>query len=133
MTRAGQREVVVCALADLPPGERREAEGAAGHGVTVFNVGGELHALLNHCPHRGGPLCRGRVGPLARSTRVGFWTFEREGEILRCPYHNWEFDLKTGRALYDDRLRARRYPVTVRGGQVTIHLSRPNRRFPAPK
>ena len=106
----------------MPPGERCEVRGALGYGVTVFNVGGELYALLNHCPHRGGPLCRGRIRPHPVSDQVGYWEFEREGEILRCPFHNWEFDITTGEALYDERVRARTFPVEVRDGQVVVRV-----------
>ena len=122
MTAATSDEVVVCALADLSPGERCEARGALAYGVTVFNVGGDLYALLNHCPHRGGPLCRGRLRPHPVSEQVGHWDFERESEILRCPFHNWEFDIRTGRALYDERVRARMFPVEVRDGQVVVRV-----------
>ena len=122
MTDATSDEVVVCDLVDLPPGERCEARGALTYGVTVFNLDGDLYALLNHCPHRGGPLCRGRLRPHPVSDRVGHWDFEREGEILRCPFHNWEFDLRTGRALYDERVRARMFPVEVRDGQVVVRI-----------
>ena len=122
MTAANSDEVVVCAVAELPPGERCEVRGALGYGVTAFNVGGELYGLLNHCPHRGGPLCRGRIRPHPVSDQVGYWEFEREGEILRCPFHNWEFDITTGQALYDERVRARTFPVEVRDGQVVVRV-----------
>ena len=122
MTAASSDEVVVCALADLAPGERCEARGALTYGVTVFNLDGDLYALLNHCPHRGGPLCRGRMRPHPVSDQVGRWDFEREGEILRCPFHNWEFDIRTGRALYDERVRARMFPVEVRDGNVVVRV-----------
>jgi len=56
------------------------------------------------------------------SDQVGYWEFEREGEILRCPFHNWEFDITTGEALYDKRVRARTFPVEVRDGQVVVRV-----------
>ena len=115
-------EIVACSVEELPPGTRHEVLGAAKYGITVFNIAGEFYALLNFCPHKGGPLCRGRVLPHAISNEAGHWKFEREGEIIKCPYHNWEFDIKPGKALYADRLRARRFPVEVRDGQIVVRI-----------
>ena len=42
-------------------------------------------------------------------------SYTREGEILKCPWHQWEFDIKTGQALYDPKLRVRAYRVEVEG------------------
>ena len=122
-------ELVVCDAAQLSPGGRIEISGAARFGVTVFNVDGELYALLNRCPHMGGPLCRGRIRPRVSSEAVGRWTFDREGEVLKCPFHNWEFDIATGQALHDSRLRARRYPVEVRDGKLVVQLRKKDRKL----
>ena len=119
--RRGPREVVVCKLDELPPGERREIDVGGRHAVCVFNVAGELVALRNLCPHRGGALTRGFVGPLVTADAPGGFRYEREGEILHCPTHQWEFDLKTGCALHDPRLCAKTYRVSVRGDQVILH------------
>ena len=115
--------VVVCALDELKPGQRREVQLGGADGVTVFNVGGQLYALRNLCPHKGGPLCRGRLRPHVASPGVGQWVFERENEIIKCPYHNWEFDITTGRALYDSRLRVKTYRVEVVHEQVVLRTS----------
>lgn len=122
-------ELVVCDAAHLSPGGRVEISGAAHFGITVFNVGGKFHALLNRCPHMGGPLCRGRIRPRVFSEAVGRWTFDREGEVLKCPFHNWEFDIATGQALHDSRLRARRYPVEVRDGKLVVQLRKKDRKL----
>ncbi len=47
---------------------------------------------------------------------------EREGEILKCPWHQWEFDIRTGRALYDETLRVRTYDVRIEGDEVVLKL-----------
>lgn len=115
-------EIAVCKLRDLPPGERREVDTGGRHAVCVFNVAGELVALRNLCPHRGGALTRGFVGPLVTAAAPGRFRYEREGEILHCPTHQWEFDLKTGCALHEPRLCAKTYRVSVRGDQVILHV-----------
>ena len=56
-----ERRRVACAVRDVPPGERRIVE-IEGRSIGVFNVDGRFYALHNGCPHKGGPLCEGRVG-----------------------------------------------------------------------
>ena len=88
----------------------------------VFNLGGDLHAIRNKCPHKGGPLGRGRVRPRVGSSGVSEWTYVREGEVIKCPYHQWEFDIRTGQALDDARLRAKTYRVAVEDGQIVLYM-----------
>jgi 3-phenylpropionate/trans-cinnamate dioxygenase ferredoxin subunit len=48
---------------------------------------------------------------------------EREGEILVCPWHGWEFDLATGCSLLDpERVRVRAYPARLEGGRVLVDM-----------
>ena len=56
------------------------------------------------------------------SSQRGCYQWVREGEILRCPWHGWEFELVTGRALRDDRLRVLTYPVSVEDQQLFVEL-----------
>jgi 3-phenylpropionate/trans-cinnamate dioxygenase ferredoxin subunit len=78
--------------------------------------------LRNVCPHRGGPLCDGRLRPHVVAGRVGQIAFEREGEILKCPWHQWEFDLRTGLSLYGPRIQVQSYPVSVDDGLLVLHF-----------
>ena len=104
---------VVARVRDIPPGERLIAD-VAGRSIGVFNVDGRFYALRNSCPHQGGPLCLGRTVGLVTAERPGEITYTREGEILRCPWHGWEFDLATGRSVFDpNRTRVKSYPVEV--------------------
>ncbi len=107
---------VVATVDEIPPGECKIVE-VAGRSVGVFNVGGEFFALRNRCPHQGGPLCLGPLGGFVSSTGPGHYTYSRQGEILRCPWHGWEFDIRTGQSWFDPtRVRVRRYDVTVEPG-----------------
>ena len=95
------------------------------HTVGVLNVGGRYFAFLNRCPHAGAPLCVGRVTGLVEANGPGFdisWT--RDGEILRCPWHAWEFELATGRSVSNPRIRATTYPVVVEQDEILIEISR---------
>jgi len=109
----------VCTVEELPPGERRIVE-LDGRSIGVFNVGGRFYALHNGCPHKGGALCAGPITGTVLDGR-GF-AYGREGEIVRCASHGWEFEIATGRALADPRVRARTYPVTVEDGRVVVTL-----------
>lgn len=112
---------VLCRVDELPPGKRKIFR-VEGRGIGVFNVGGTFYAVRNVCPHKGGPLCRGRLRPHVVSPAVTEIAFEREGEILKCPWHQWEFDLRTGWSLYAPRMRVKKYPVVVEAGQVVLVL-----------
>ena len=104
---------IVAMLNEIPPGERKIVE-IASRSIGVFNVGGEFFALRNRCPHQGGPLCQGRLSGLFQSPAPGQYEYTRPGEMLRCPWHGWEFEVKTGQSWFDPaRLHVRRYPVSV--------------------
>ena len=105
----------VARVSELPPGERKIVE-VEGRSIGVFNVGGSFHALRNVCPHQGAPLCLGSLGGTALESAPGEYAWGREGEILRCPWHGWEFDVRTGRSVFNPhRTRVKRYEVSVGG------------------
>lgn len=113
------RQVVpVARVGEIPPGGRKIVE-AGGRSIGIFNVGGTIVAVLNVCPHELAPVCLGRTTGTALPSPPGEWRWGREGEILACPWHGWEFDLLTGKALVDKR-RLRRYPVTVEEDTIFI-------------
>jgi nitrite reductase/ring-hydroxylating ferredoxin subunit len=109
---------VVAAARDIPPGSRKLVT-VKGRPIAVFNLGGEFFGVLNRCPHQGGPLAEGVLGGLVESSEPGQYRFSRAGEILRCPWHGWEFDIRTGQSWCDpDTVRARSYAVTVEPGET---------------
>lgn len=104
---------VVATVDEIPPGERKIVE-IAGRSIGVFNLDGEFFALRNRCPHQGGELCRGRLVGMVSSSGPGEYAYSREGELLRCPWHGWEFDVRTGQSWVDPRrVRVRRYEVAI--------------------
>jgi nitrite reductase (NADH) small subunit len=118
---AGGRRHVVCHASEIPVGGRRIVE-LDGRSVGVFNVAGRFYALHNGCPHKGGPLCEGRVCGTTLPTDDHAFRYGREGEIVRCAWHGWEFEIATGRALADPRVRARTYAVIVEDARVVVTL-----------
>lgn len=104
---------VVGRVGELPLGERKIVE-AEGRSIGVFNVGGRFYALRNSCPHQAAPLCLGSIKGMATPGKPGEYVWTREGEILRCPWHGWEFDIITGRSIFNPhKMRVRSYEVSV--------------------
>ncbi|HWK13915.1 MAG TPA: Rieske 2Fe-2S domain-containing protein [Rhizobiaceae bacterium] len=92
-----------------------------GRDIGIFNVGGEFYALLNRCPHQMAELCRGRVTHLVKAPRAGEVEVTREGEFIKCPWHGWEFDIRTGQSYCDpNSIFVRQYGVTVEPGEELV-------------
>jgi nitrite reductase/ring-hydroxylating ferredoxin subunit len=107
---------VVGVAAQLRPGERTIVT-VEGREIGVFNIDGAYYAVRNRCPHQAGPLCKGQQTGAVSSPRPGVYEFDPRASILRCPWHQWEFDITTGRSWCDpEKLRARAYPVEVTSG-----------------
>jgi nitrite reductase/ring-hydroxylating ferredoxin subunit len=110
----------VATVEELPPGQRKLVE-IAGRSIGIFNINGEYFALRNSCPHQGGTLCKGRLTGFLTARVPGDYTYLRRGEFLRCPWHGWEFDVKTGQSWFDPaRTRVRTYPVSVEREAGTV-------------
>ena len=118
-TAADHRRVFVCAASELPPGTRIVRE-LAGKSVGVFNVEGRFYALHNRCPHKGGALCLGPVTGTNLPSDDFRYVYGHDGRLIRCAWHGWEFELETGRALVDPRVRAKTFPVLVEGGDLYV-------------
>lgn len=112
----------VCRLDELPVGTSRIVE-AEGRSVGVFNVGGELFAYRNVCPHQKAPICRGVVTGTMLPSEPGTFDYGLEDAVIRCPWHNWEFDLRTGKSLFTgDKRRLGRLVVKVEADTVYIEM-----------
>ena len=111
---------VVAAVRDLPAGSRK-AITVRGRPIVVFNLAGEYFGLLDRCPHQGANLSGGFLGGLLQGEGPGQVRCTRLGEINRCPWHGWEFDIRTGQSWCDpQRLRTRRYAVSVEKGAQLV-------------
>src|SRR3954468_20189488 len=95
--------VKLATLDDLPPGGSREVE-HGGRIFALFNVGGEISAIDGICPHQGGPLAD---GPL-------------DGTLVTCPWHGWQFCVRTGKSTLNSRLKQPVFEVRIEGRDVLV-------------
>lgn len=92
-------------VADLAPGKIHKIE----HGeqvIALINIDNEFYAVDGICGHAGGPLCRGEV--------------DGDDKVISCPWHGWEYDLKSGECLMDPSLSQKVFAVSVEGDTVRI-------------
>ena len=75
--------------------------------VALFNIDGEFIAMDNKCPHRGGSLGDGEI----------------EGDIITCPWHGWQFNCRTGKAVENDAIIVRTYEIENRSEGIFIKVN----------
>jgi nitrite reductase (NADH) small subunit len=101
----------ICAVDDIPVLGARRVARPNGPEVAIFrNAENEVFALLDRCPHKGGPLSQGIVF----------------GRSVACPLHNWTIGLDDGCARAPDEGCAQRFSVKVEGGTVSLDLDELN-------
>ena len=121
---------VVAAVAEIPPGGRKVVE-AGGRQIVVFNLGGEFFALLDRCPHQGCRLSTGMLCGEVESRVPGEYKYGRVGEMLRCAWHQWQFDIRTGKSWFDPRrTKVRPFPAGVAPGSEIVEGSYVAETFP---
>ena len=113
---------VVCRLDELIPG-RPHIVTIRSRQVGVVLSGDRVYAIRNVCPHHGAELCKGTVSGTMMPSDAHEYVLGMEGQVLRCPWHGWEFDMQTGRSLFDpEHYRVKTYPVSVRDGDVIVNI-----------
>lgn len=111
---------VVATVDEIPPGKRKLVT-VGKRNIVVFNVGGDFLALLDRCPHQGGSLCDGVLTGFVESDDPGKYRYSRAGEIIRCPWHGWHFDLRTGKSWGEpERVYTKPYAVEVSDGKALV-------------
>jgi len=111
----------VCDLDELEPGTMRRYDlGETPLVVCRSAQSGEVLAMDARCPHQGALLCFGQLTGM----QLAAGTVIRFGEIVTCPVHRWDFDVRTGLSVgLWPPLRGDMYPVRVEDGK--IYVSRP--------
>jgi len=113
---------VVATVEEIPPGGRKIVK-VQGREVGVFNLEGRFYALKNVCRHQGARVCLGKVAGTTLPSRVYEFKYGLEGRILRCPWHGWEYDITTGRSMFDPDVKVVSYPVSVEDGKVCLEMA----------
>jgi nitrite reductase (NADH) small subunit len=93
----------VAHVEDVPPGTIRMVH-VGEEAVALANVDGEFYATQNACLHLEGPLGDGRL----------------DGPRLSCPWHGWQYDIRTGKNMFDLAIQLRTYEVRVEDGEVKV-------------
>ncbi len=96
--------------------------GVNGREIGIVRWNGAMYAVNNLCTHQSGPVCSGILSGRLTAASPGGMDLDTSTPILACPWHGWEFDLRTGRALHDAQHRLRIFPVRVENGRVLVDV-----------
>ncbi len=111
---------LLCRAEDIPLGTMRSYLVGRVRVVAVHSPAG-FSVLRDACPHQGAPLSAGRLVGTMLPGAYGEYKHTRAGEVVRCPWHAWEFDVWTGCSLVDpERDRVKSYPASVIDGGLYV-------------
>lgn len=110
-------------LNDIPENDALTVD-IEGRPIGIFKVGEKIVAVKNLCPHKRAPLARGTVqGTMLPTSCAGEYQYGMEEQVLKCPWHGWEFDLQTGKCLFGvSNSRIKIYDVTVKDGDIYVKV-----------
>lgn len=111
---------VVCREDELGPGQMQTVMKGRVPVVVVCSASGEYYAVRGMCPHQGGMLGDGQLTSLTVSDKPGAYGLEKHGEVLRCPWHSFDYDVTTGQCVGDPRLRVKTYSTFVEDGWIGV-------------
>lgn len=116
----------VAEVDELENGDRVVME-LEGREIGVFKIEGKYFAYTSWCAHQSGPICEGQVGGTVEATfdrdsreTTREWT--REGQLIRCPWHDWEYDLESGECLSKQGIRLPEHDVRVEDGEIIVSV-----------
>lgn len=94
-----------------------------GRSIGIYFDGENYHAIRNVCPHEQAELCKGKFTGTTLTSKPHEYSYGMEGEILVCPWHGWEFDVKTGKSLADpDRYKVKVYEVSIENNKIMVNI-----------
>ena len=107
----GDRKVVVCGDSE----------------VGVFKIDGEFYAWHNRCAHRAGPVCQGRImkrvlEPVASDKTTRSQQYDDAESNIVCPWHGYEFSIRSGFHQGNSRVRLRKAELTIRDGEIYVSV-----------
>lgn len=120
------QEIFVAGVDEIAEGERRIVENGQLE-IGVFRLGDDYFAWESKCPHQGGPVCQGKImnrvdEVIDENRRSQGFRFVEEDVHIICPWHGFEFNIRTGRHPGDPETRLRGFEVAVRDGGVYVRI-----------
>lgn len=120
MTVANREGTRICRVDELPSGEGKAFD-LDGRSIAVFRKDDELFAYRNICPHMYAQISFGRVSGTMLPSEPGEYRYGFDSEVVRCPWHNWEFNLRTGHSMFTgDRRRLTPVAIWVEDGWAYV-------------
>lgn len=104
MITTGKDMIKLAEKSQIPPGKSIIVMSPKGKEIALFNIEGEIYALDNSCPHQGGPLGEGDI----------------EDSCVTCPWHGWQFDVKTGNCINMPGEDAEKITITVQNDGIYL-------------
>lgn len=112
----------LCSIDDVHSGGMKEIR-IQNRRIVIGRKGDAYFAMHGLCPHQGASFACGSLsGTLFPAKEVSAYKYGKEGEIVRCPWHNWEFDMASGCSVHDPKMRVKTYEVKVQGNDLYIDL-----------
>jgi len=113
-------------IADYADGDRKVVE-CGEFEVGVFRIGEEFYGWHNRCAHRAGPICQGRImkrvlEPVAGDKTVRAQAYDETESQIVCPWHGYEFSIRTGYHQGSTRFRLRKADLVIRDGEIYVSV-----------
>jgi nitrite reductase/ring-hydroxylating ferredoxin subunit len=122
---------VVCRTDELGPGQVTSAQLGPIPVVVIRASDGTLHGLVAKCLHQGGPLDHGKLYEHMTPGDLGEYVPQEGCEVLKCPWHGYEYDIRTGCVIADPSRRLQQFTVVEEGDDIVVEMAPPAAR-PAP-
>ena len=111
-------------VTDYADGDRKVVD-CADSEVGIFRIDGEFYAWHNRCAHRAGPVCQGRImkrvlEPTASDKTVRTQAYDETESQIVCPWHGYEFSIRTGYHQGSTRFRLRKAELIIRDGEIYV-------------
>ena len=118
------KSYLVARKSEFEDGGRRVVS-CDGTEIGVFQIDGKLVAWHNDCPHRGGPVCQGRLykrvlEPLDADGKMRSLAFDANTTNIVCTWHGYEYDVKTGVNQGSDKIRLKAAKIEEKDGNVYV-------------
>ncbi len=117
---------VVCRTSELGPGELTRAQVGPIPVVVIRASDGTLYGLVAKCLHEGGPLDAGKLyEQMTPGVELGEYIPDGGCEVLKCPWHGYEYDIRTGCVIADPSRRLQQIAVREEGAEIIAELVPP--------